>query len=263
MMSDLLAYLRERVVERLVDESPEITEEQAQAWFDALFEQWFQAQGPAEADDVAGDEDATPVAESRSHIEIRFAEGTEPPGEVPVYDPPPLAGIHRTDIVQFWMRMAYQPWPDLPLERAARVFSQRLSYSVPQAPLTYERCQLTWARFSEAEARALVFELYHAGVNIEALLDQIEAFPYPDISLAWFIQPEHSLHMQTATLDQLRDELQEVDPVSLARLRHNAKFIARLAELISPHVRIWLRGWSAAHVHVAFARAVGLEPGTD
>lgn len=66
---------------------------------------------------------------------------------------------------------------------------------------------------------------------------------------------------QEAAIRALADLAERaVRPESLARLRHTAEFIVRLAELIPPHVRMWLQGWSAAYVHTAFARAVGLTP---
>ena len=106
-----------------------------------------------------------------------------------------------------------------------------------------------------------MFELHSEGVDIEALLAQIEAFPYDDgISLVWLTDPESGIHMHATLLEQLGEEEREMYPESLARLRHTAEFIHRLAALIPLHVRIWLRGWAAAHTHAAFARAVGLAP---
>ena len=266
---DLLEYIHERVVARLVDQVPGTTEEAERAWFDQVIEDWIRAQQPAgewsacEDLDEAEIEYRTPEGETLHRMTVEFegaeSEGNEEAANVPDYDPPPLGKNRDADIVQLWMRTAYAPWPDLPLERAAQVLSGRIGYSVPQPPLTHESVCLGWVHFGEAEARALAFELHSAGVDIEALLEQIEAFPYDDVSLAWLTEPESCIHMHMGLVEQMDEAEREEYPESAARLRHTAEFIHRLADLIPPHVRIWLRGWSAAYTHVAFARAVGLD----
>jgi hypothetical protein len=266
---DLFEYVSQRVIERLVERVPGATEESERAWFDEMLQDWIRAQQPG----VEGvDEDLdeaevayrTPEEELLHKLTITFGgaaeERVEDAANVPEYDPPPLKERYSADLVQLWMSTAYEPWPDLPMERAAQVLSRSLSYSVPQPPLTYESVSLDWARFSVAEARALVFELHQAGVDVEALLKQIEAFPYDDVSLVWLIEPERCIYMHTTLVEQMKEEERERHPESLARLRHTAEFVRRIATLIPPHVRIWLRGWSAAYVHAAFARAVGLDP---
>lgn len=268
---DLLEYVHERVIERLVEQVTGATEESERAWFDEMLEDWIRAQQPPGAENVDEDLDEaeveyrTPEGKPPHRLSVEFGgaakERNEDIANVPDYNPPPLNKSHSTDLVRLWMRAAYEPWPDLPLERAAKVLSRHLCYSVPQPPLTHESVRLDWARFSEMEARALAFELHSAGVDIEALLAQIEAFPYDDgISLAWLINPEPGIHMHATLAEQMGEEEREMHPESLARLRHSAEFIRRVAALIPPHVRIWLHGWAAAYTHAAFARAVGLAP---
>lgn len=266
---DLLEYVYERVIQRLVERVPGATEESERAWFDQVLEDWVRAQQPADIEradeefDEAEIEYRTPEGEPFRRLSVEFEgaaeERVEDAANVPDYDPPPLKGDRSADIVQLWMRAAYEPWPDLPLEQAAEVLSRRIGYSVPHSPLTHESVRLGWAHFSEAEARALAFELHNIGVDIEALLAQVEAFPYDDVSLAWFTEPERCIHLHATLVEQMDEEGEsETYPESLARLRHTAEFIHRLATLIPPHARIWLRGWSAAFAHAAFARAVGL-----
>ena len=268
---DLLEYVYERVIERLVERVPGATEESERAWFDEMLEDWIRAQQPGGAEsldeerDEAEIEHRTPEGKPLHKLPAGFGGAAQERGEdvtnVPDYDPPPLKESHSADLVRLWMRAAYEPWPDLPLEHAVQVLSRHLCYSVPQLPLTHESCRLGWAHFSEMEARALAFELHSAGVDIEALLAQIEAFPYDDgISLAWLTEPESCIHLHATLVEQMGEEEREMYPESLARLRHTAEFISRVAALIPPHVRIWLRGWSAVHIHAAFARAVGLTP---
>jgi hypothetical protein len=85
---------------------------------------------------------------------------------------------------------------------------------------------------------------------LEYLCDQVPGTT-EEVERAWFDQ---------VIEDWIRAQQPADYPESAARLCHTAEFIHRLADLIPPHVRIWLHGWSAAYTHVAFARAVGLEP---
>lgn len=151
---DLLEYIHERVIARLVDQVPGTTEEAERAWFDQVIEDWIRAQQPAgewsacEDLDEAEIEYRAPEGESLHRLTVEFEgaelERIEEAANVPDYDPPPLGKNRDADIVQLWMRMAYDPWPDLPLERAAQVLSGRIGYSVPQPPLTHESVCLGW-----------------------------------------------------------------------------------------------------------------------
>jgi len=272
MMSsqDLFEYVCERVIGRLVEQVPGATEEAERAWFDQMLEDWIRTQMSPDAagagDGVEGAEVEyrTPEGKPLHRMTIEFEEaeqeGVEDAANVPDYDPPPLRRSRDPDVVQLWMRAAYEPWPDLPLEQAARVLSRRIGYSVPRPPLTHESVCLGWSHFSEAEAQALAFELHVAGVDVEDLVEQIGAFPYDDISLVWLVEPERCIHLHTTLLEQMGEEERGEYPESLARLRHTIEFIDRMARLIPPHVRTWLSGWSAAFTHAGFARAVGLAP---
>jgi hypothetical protein len=264
--------MRERVIERLVERVPGATDESERAWLDEMLKDWIRAQQPAGVERAEQDrseteaEYRTPDGEPLHKITVEFGgadeERSEDAANVPDYDPLPLKDRYSADLMQLWMRAAYEPWLDLPLERAAQTLSRNLCWSMPRSPLTRESVHLDWVRFDETESRALVFELYNAGVDVETLLAQIEAFPYDDgISLAWLTDPEVSIHMHTTLVEQMDEKEREMYPESLARMRHNTEFIFRVAALIPPHIRIWLRGWIAAHVHTAFARAVGLASG--
>ncbi len=265
---NLFEYMCERVIERLVERSPGATDESERAWLDETLKDWIRAQQPAGVERAEQDRDETeveyrtPDGEPLHKITVEFGgaaeERSEDAANVPDYDPLPLKDSYSANLLRLWMRAAYEPWPDLPLERAAQTLSRSLCWSVPRSPLTHKSVHLDWVRFDEIESRALAFELHNAGVDVETLLAQIEAFPYDDgISLAWLTDPEVSIHMHMTLAEQM-DEEEHMYPESLARMRHNAEFIFRVAALIPSHVRIWLRGWIAAHVHKAFARAVGL-----
>jgi hypothetical protein len=45
---DLLEYVYERVIQRLVERVPGATEESERAWFDQMLEDWVRAQQPAD-----------------------------------------------------------------------------------------------------------------------------------------------------------------------------------------------------------------------
>lgn len=267
---DILEYVCERVIQRLVERVPSATEEGERAWFDGMIEDWIRTQQPAGLESAGAGFDATepeyrtPEGKPLHRLTVEFEgaveERDEDAANVPDYDPPPLQESYSADLVRLWMHTAYEPWPDLPLEQAAKVLASRIGYSVPQPPLTHESVSLGWVHFSEMEARALAFELHNAGVDIDALLEQIEAFPYDDVSLAWLTEPERCIHLHAVLVEKMGEEEREIYPESIARLRHTAEFIHRVAALIPPHVRIWLCGWSAAQSHAAFARAVGLAP---
>ncbi|MGC9398430.1 MAG: hypothetical protein ACP5HM_04770 [Anaerolineae bacterium] len=254
---DLLQYLREHVVERLTQEEAALTEAEARAWFDALLETW--AARPSDAPEATVDE-----ASSQPHLEVHFETETEDEGDAgaegaPVYEPPPLKGARQPDAVELWMRTAYLPWPDRPLEHAVQVFARRRVYAVPRPPLTHTHCRLGWRHLRETEARALAFELHRAGVDVQTLVGQIEAFPSSEITLAWLAEPERSLQMHLRLLAKSEAGTLDGDATAVTRLHHNVEFIGRLMELIPSHVRSRLQGWHAALLHPALAHAVGLE----
>jgi hypothetical protein len=90
-------------------------------------------------------------------------------------------------------------------------------------------------------------------VDVSALLKQVHAFPYQDISLEWLMAPEQCTATMTGVLES---DVVDKDPVSAAKLRHDREFIERVSRLIPLHARIWLRGWSDALIHAAFSQAV-------
>ena len=147
MTRDLLEYVYERVVKRLVDLVPGATEESEGEWFDQMIEDWIRAQQPAGAESVGEEvgeaevEYRTQEGEPLAVLNVEFGgaaeERAEDAANVPDYDPPPLRERHSADLVQLWMRAAYEPWPDLPLEQAAKVMAERVGYSVPRPPLTH------------------------------------------------------------------------------------------------------------------------------
>lgn len=170
------------------------------------------------------------------------------------YEPPTVRDQTISPAV-LWLRLAEEPWLDQDVREAAQTLANRIGYSVPNPPLTSQHCDLGWHRLTFTQAIALVASLHDQGVDIGALVAQVKAFPYPDISLEWLIAPEKCIETMTAVLDQ---STSDKVASSITQLRHSREFIFRLARLIPPHARLWLRGWADAFMHEAMARAVGL-----
>lgn len=116
---DLLEYMYERVIERLIERVPGATEESERAWLDQMFEDWTRAQQPPGAEntdenlDEAEVEYCTPEGKPLHKLSVEFGGAAEERDEdvvnVPNYSPPPLRKSHSTDLVQLWMRAAYEP----------------------------------------------------------------------------------------------------------------------------------------------------------
>jgi hypothetical protein len=253
----------------IVEYDPEGWDERWEAEHEA-FERWRAEQGESErweAEEFRDEEgnlrfvygfpDATP--EQEAHIRAMWGlptteeEEAAEPSEIPAYDPPPVPS-QEISPAELWLRAAEEPWLDRELHDAARALAGRLGFSVPNPPLTLQCVDLGWHRLTFTEALPLVAGLHDRGVDISAFLEQVRAFPYQDISLEWLITPERCMATMTGVLES---DAVEGDPVSAARLRHDRAFIERVSRLIPLHARIWLRGWSDALIHAAFAQAVG------
>ena len=199
--------------------------------------------------------DATP--EQEAHLRAIWGlpateEEVAEPTEIPVYEPPPAPspGISPAEL---WLRAAEEPWLDRELHDAARALAGRLGFGIPNPPLSRQCVDLGWHRLTFTEALPLVAGLHDRGVDMSIFLEQVRAFPYQDISLEWLIAPERCMTTMTGVLES---DAVKGDPVSAAKLRHSREFIERVSRLIPLHARIWLRGWSDALIHAAFARAV-------
>jgi hypothetical protein len=162
----------------------------------------------------------------------------------PAYEPFP---VEPTEVPpeEFIARMQ-QPWLDPALHRAAGTLTDRLD--CPEPSLSGFR----YRRVAHDEAASLLVGLYEHGVNVEALLAQIEAFPYQNIALDWLSRPAENAALM---IEAMEHEIAPDDDVEMARFRHHRDFIFVLAEVIPPGARLWLQGWLEAVAHGAFARA--------
>jgi hypothetical protein len=141
---------------------------------------------------------------------------------------------------------ARQPWLDPALHQAARALADHVDCPEPSMFGPHYR------RLTYDEALSLAVGLHKHGVDVEALLSQIAAFPYQNMALDWLSQPEMNVAMVIQAMEQV---IGPDDEDELARFRHHRDFILTLARLVHPGARLWLEGWLDAVAHGAFARA--------
>ncbi len=88
------------------------------------------------------------------------------------------------------------------------------------------------------------------GVDIEALLTQIDAWPYRNIALDWLSDPLKNAAMLCLVLDQ---DAASGDQEGQTHVRQHRDLVFALAKVVPPGARLWLRGWLEALGIGAFA----------
>ncbi|HID87083.1 MAG TPA: hypothetical protein EYP55_06840 [Anaerolineae bacterium] len=144
-----------------------------------------------------------------------------------------------------FLEVLRRPWLDPELHRAAGKLAERCDVPVPDA-----RSGPRYRRITRPEATSLVAGLHQQGVDVQALLAQIEAWPYQNVALDWLSEPEQNAALICRAMET---EIDPEDEAELARFRHHRDFILTLARLIPPGARLWLQGWLEAVAHGAFA----------
>lgn len=145
-----------------------------------------------------------------------------------------------------FMARLRQPWLDPTLHHAAQALTDRLDCPEPSLfgfryrPLTYD------------EAFSLLVGLHEQGVDVEALLAQIEAFPYQNIALDWLSRPEENVALM---IEAMEHEMVIDDEMEITRFRNHRDFILVLSQVTPPSARLWLQGWLEAVAHGTFSRA--------
>lgn len=172
-------------------------------------------------------------AEEEAELEARRAEQESFP-PAPDYAPPPPAEVPQLDPDTFTELMRY-PWLDPALHEAADKFTNHVDVPVPQG-----RQRLDYRRVTKDEAVALVAGLHRQGVDIDALMEQIEAWPYQNIALDWLSDPEQNAAFMCHAME---NEIPPDDEASLTRFRHHRDFMFMLARTVPPGARLWLQGW--------------------
>ena len=190
-------------------------------------------------------------AEEHATFERRRAERAEREAHSapePAYEHPPVESTEVTP--EEFIARARQPWLDPALHDAARGLATRLD--CPEPTLFGPR----YRRLRYEEALSLAVGLHEQGVDVEALLAQMEAFPYQNVALDWLSRPEENVALTIQAMEQVIAPEQEDE---ITRFRHHRDFILSLARVVHPGARLWLQGWLDAVAHGAFARSGGEE----
>jgi hypothetical protein len=156
-----------------------------------------------------------------------------------------------------------QPWIDPALHQAAQKLAEHCDVPVPHVPWRAvpgdARLGLRYRRVTRGEAASLAAGLSRHGIDVEALLAQIEAWPYQNVALDWLSEPEQNVALICQAMEQeLPPDDEDGQAVRLsahdkARLRQHRDFILALACVVPPAARLWLQGWLEAVAHGAFA----------
>jgi hypothetical protein len=156
----------------------------------------------------------------------------------PAYTPAPLVG--REMDPQTFLSVLQRPWLDPELHRAAQHLVDRCDIPLIPAKASssppYRRVTLT-------EALSLVAGLNGQGVDVDALLGQLDAWPYQNVALDWLSEPEKNLAVIEWAMNGGAPQGKEAD---VARYRHHRDFILALAQLMAPAARLWMSGWLEA-----------------
>jgi hypothetical protein len=165
---------------------------------------------------------------------------TEP---APPYTPPPV-GSREVDPETF-LEVLQRPWLDPELHKVAGKLTGCCDVPVPG-----DRFGTGYRRLTRPEATSLVAGLHQQGVGVQALLSQIEVWPYQNVALDWLSDPEKNVAVICRAMET---EIPPDDETELVRFRQHRDFIFTLAQLIPPGARLWLQGWLEAVAHGAFA----------
>ena len=186
-------------------------------------------------------------AEGVVHFEAPCEQEEEEQVSPAAPDYEPLPSEPRKVDAQTFLEFLRRPWVDPALHQAAQKLVEHCDVPVPDA-----FAGLHYRRVTQSEAVSLAVGLAQQGVNVEALLAQIEAFPYQNVALDWLSQPEQNAAMMIQAMEQT---ISPHDEAELVRFRHHRDFIFVLARVVHPGARLWLQGWLDAVAGGAFARS--------
>ena len=164
-------------------------------------------------------------------------------GPAPPYAPPPVDS-KQVDPETF-LEVLQRPWLDPELHKVAQKLAGCCDVPVPG-----DRFGAGYRRLARTEATSLVAGLHQQGVDVQALLAQIEAWPYQNVALDWLSDPEKNAAVICLAMET---EIHPDDQAELARFRQHRDFIFTLARLVPPGARLWIQGWLEAVTHGAFA----------
>jgi hypothetical protein len=159
-------------------------------------------------------------------------EEPEQDGFAPEHIPPPILPSPLSP--DEFLSALRRSWLDPELHRAAQRLAERCDVPQPAGP-----GGIPYRRVTRDEALSVIAGLHQQGVSIQALLAQIDAWPYENVALDWLSDPEH----HAALICRAMDETAPGDKDELTRFRHHRDFILALARLVPPGARLWLSGW--------------------
>jgi hypothetical protein len=184
--------------------------------------------------DPAGSEERWRKEFARMEAAREERERTQP--AAPDYIPPPTPAPQLDP--ETFLSVLRRPWLDPELHRAGRKLAEHCDVPLPAAAggVPYRRITLN-------EALSLVAGLHQQGVDVQALLAQVETWPYQNIALDWLSEPERNAAFICQAIET---EIAPNDEAELVRFRHHRDFILALAQLVPPGARLWLSGWLEA-----------------
>ena len=156
---------------------------------------------------------------------------------------PPQTHARQLDPSAF-LSVLKQPWLDPALHQAAQKLVGRCDVPVPDA-----RSEMYYRRITLAEALSLLSGLDRQGVDIAALLAQIDAWPYENVALDWLSEPEKNVALMCQAMEQ---QISPDEREEQTRFRQHRDFVLVVAQVVPPGARLWLQGWLEAVVHGAF-----------
>jgi len=136
-----------------------------------------------------------------------------------------------------------RPWLDPEFHRAAQKLAEYCDVPQPARP-----GQPPYRRITRDEALSVISGLHQQGVKIQAVMEQVDAWPYSNIALDWFSDPERNAALVCQAMEdaQVAGDLDE-----MGRFRAHRDFIFALARLVPPGARLWLSGWLEATTYAA------------
>lgn len=129
-------------------------------------------------------------------------------------------------------------WLDPTLRQAARTLTEHCDVPVPDAD-----ARALYRRVTLGEAVSILTGLHRHGTDVQALLVQIDAWPYQNVALDWLSEPEQNVAMMCTALEQ---SVPPGDEEGQTRFRHHRDFVLALAQVVPPGARLWLQGWLEA-----------------
>jgi hypothetical protein len=172
--------------------------------------------------------------------EAQEAQG--PDGFAPEHMPPSISPSQLSP--DEFLSAMRRSWPDPEQHHAAQRLVERCD--VPQPPMPGGP---PYRRITPDEASSVVAGLQQQGVGIQALLAEIDAWPYENVALDWLSDPERHV----ALICRAMDGAASGDGDELVRFHHHRDFILDLARLVPPGARLWLSGWLEAVTYGAMA----------